>query len=371
MRRSRRLVLQSPMNRSMRLHWRAADLLPATAGLAAGAAIVLNHFAELPDVSYSRRHVLAALGVSAIACALGFVLSHRWILRFLARWSSDSSECSALGKRQARTYLIFVLFVLGGAGFRLPGVVFPVCVLALFVVWNGALVSTLLRERGNGPSSSPAIFAFLFFLSGIAALVYQVTWQRALFSCFGVNIESATLVVTIFMFGLGVGSILGGLASRRADPRALVKGFLLCEWIIGAFGLISVPLIREVGSLTVSSSLPVTALVIFGLLSIPTLLMGATLPLLVAYTHLQFANVGRSVGLLYFVNTLGSALACYLTADVLFVIAGEQTATIVAACFNFGVGYAVYRVLRRRASEPELKHSKAEALAVPGPESVR
>ena len=110
-------------------------------------------------------------------------------------------------------------------------------------------------------------------------------------------------------------------------------------------------MISEVGSLTVSSSLPVTALVIFGLLSIPTLLMGATLPLLVTYAYRQFSNVGRSVGPLYFVNTLGSALACYLTADVLFVLVGERAATVVAACLNFAVSFAVYRVLRRAAAD--------------------
>ena len=110
-------------------------------------------------------------------------------------------------------------------------------------------------------------------------------------------------------------------------------------------------MISEVGSLTVSSSLPITALVIFGLLSIPTLLMGATLPLLVTYAYRQFSNVGRSVGPLYFVNTLGSALACYLTADVLFVLVGERAATVVAACLNFAVSFAVYRVLRRAAAD--------------------
>jgi hypothetical protein len=354
----------------MRLQWRATDLLPTTAGIVAGGAIVLNHFAELPDGSYKARQVLAAFAVSAMACALAFVLSHRWILSHLGRRSFESPEWSAFGRRQAKTYLTFLLFIFGATGFRLPGVVFPVSVLALFVLWNGILIFTALPNGQHRSPSSPVMFAFLFFLSGIAALIYQVTWQRVLFSCFGVNIESATLVVTIFMFGLGAGSILGGLASRRAEPRALIKGFLLCECIIGAFGLISVPLIRAVGSLTAAGSLPATALVMLALLAIPTLLMGATLPLLVTYANLQLANVGRSVGLLYFVNTLGSALACYLTADILFVVAGEQAAATVAACFNLGVGFAVYRLLRRGASEPELKASKVEALPHPEPESL-
>jgi hypothetical protein len=358
--------------RSVRPHWRATDLVAATAGLFAGAAMVLNHFAELPALSYDRKRVLTSLAMSAIATAAAFVLSHRLILRSFAPSAPlGSADAAAFARRQAATYLVFLLFAVGSTGFRMPGIVFSASIIALFALSNALLIFVALPEHRRGLFSSPAPVAVLFFASGVAALVYQVTWQRALFSCFGVNIESATVVVTTFMFGLGIGSIAGGLVSRRAQPITLLKGFLACELLVGAFGLISVPLIRSVGSLTISSSLPVTALVIFGLLSIPTLLMGATLPLLVTYAHRQFSNVGRSVGLLYFVNTLGSALACYLTADVLFVLSGEQAATIIAASFNFAVGFAVYRLLRRPAVEPQAGDSKAPALTEPEPESIR
>ena len=59
----------------------------------------------------------------------------------------------------------------------------------------------------------------LFFFSGFPALIYQLTWQRALFRIFGVNIESVTIVVTAFMLGLGLGSLAGGwLSKRRGIP---------------------------------------------------------------------------------------------------------------------------------------------------------
>src|SRR3977135_2333362 len=57
----------------------------------------------------------------------------------------------------------------------------------------------------------------LFFISGFPALIYQIVWQRALFTIYGVNIESVTLVVSAFMLGLGLGSLLGGVWSRT--PR--------------------------------------------------------------------------------------------------------------------------------------------------------
>jgi hypothetical protein len=48
-------------------------------------------------------------------------------------------------------------------------------------------------------SSSVAYLSFLFLISGFAALIYQIVWQRTLFAAFGVNIESTTIIVRPFM----------------------------------------------------------------------------------------------------------------------------------------------------------------------------
>jgi hypothetical protein len=53
-------------------------------------------------------------------------------------------------------------------------------------------------------------YFLLFFLSGFPALLYQIVWQRALFTIYGVNVESVTVIVTIFMIGLGLGSLAAG-----------------------------------------------------------------------------------------------------------------------------------------------------------------
>ena len=41
----------------------------------------------------------------------------------------------------------------------------------------------------------------LFFVSGAAALIYQICWQRLLFESVGVDIESVTIIVSTFMLG--------------------------------------------------------------------------------------------------------------------------------------------------------------------------
>jgi Mg2+/Co2+ transporter CorB len=75
--------------------------------------------------------------------------------------------------------------------------------------------------------------------------------------------------------------------------------------------------------------------------------MGATLPLLVAHTTRLSGNVGRSVGTLYFINTLGSALAAGLAVILFLRVLGQTGSVVLAAVMNVTVGIAVLVVHRR------------------------
>src|SRR5262245_2783568 len=180
------------------------------------------------------------------------------------------------------------------------------------------------------------LYCVLFFLSGFPALIYQLTWQRALFRIFGVNIESVTIVVTAFMLGLGLGSLCGGSLSRhRAIP--LLPLLALIEFATGAFGLLSLAIFDRVGALAAGWPLPALAMVNLALVIVPTLLMGATLPVLVAHLVRRSGNVGSAVGLLYYVNTLGAGAACLACIVLLFLFLGMQGAVYVAVMMNFAV----------------------------------
>ncbi|MFN0102776.1 MAG: fused MFS/spermidine synthase [Bryobacteraceae bacterium] len=180
----------------------------------------------------------------------------------------------------------------------------------------------------------------LFFLSGFPALIYQIVWQRALFTIFGVNIESVTVVVSAFMLGLGLGSLCGGRISRRPGvaPLALF-GFM--EFGIAAFGLISLPLFRWVATYMAGAPPGPTFWITFTLVLVPTVFMGATLPLLATQLVRMSGHVGRSVGMLYFVNTLGSAVACFVAALYTMQALGMTGSVWMAAGINFAIGIAV------------------------------
>src|SRR6202795_764699 len=107
------------------------------------------------------------------------------------------------------------------------------------------------------------ILCVLFFFSGFPALIYQLTWQRELFRIFGVNTESVTIVVTAFMLGLGLGSLVGGWISKRRNVRALLLLGVI-ELLTAAFGLVSLAVFDQVGHLV--SDLPLFVLAAINLL---------------------------------------------------------------------------------------------------------
>ena len=180
----------------------------------------------------------------------------------------------------------------------------------------------------------------VFFLSGTAALIYQIAWQRALFAVYGLDILSVTVVVTAFMLGLGLGSLLGGALSK-IWPRSAIPLFAVSELGIGAFGFFSVALFQKVAASTGGLGHLATGVVAFLLVVIPTTLMGATLPLLVAHATNRSGNVGRSVGNLYFVNTLGAAFGAYLTVRVLLGLLGLSATVQATAGLNASLGLFV------------------------------
>jgi predicted membrane-bound spermidine synthase len=168
---------------------------------------------------------------------------------------------------------------------------------------------------------------------------YQVAWQRALFTIVGINVESVTLVVTAFMAGLGAGGLAGGALSR--DPRRpALAWFGAAELGVGLFGIASLRVFAALVGAVATLPSPGVAALTFAVLLAPTLLMGATLPLLAAHAVRATGNVGRSVGALYCVNTLGSAAASVLAATVLLAGLGLQGSVTLAAALNLAVGGA-------------------------------
>ncbi|WP_314186706.1 fused MFS/spermidine synthase [Aggregatibacter kilianii] len=187
----------------------------------------------------------------------------------------------------------------------------------------------------------------VFFMSGFAALIYQIAWQRMLFTAFGVDLESITIIIAVFMAGLGIGAYFGG---RIADkfPKHIILLFALTEIGIGIFGFTSPTLIELTKNLFLHSSIITIAFSNFVLLLFPTFLMGSTLPLLTQYLNQHFDNIGNNIGWLYFTNTLGAAFACITTGFFLFNYLTITQVIYLAAIINCLVATIIFLKYRKR-----------------------
>ena len=203
----------------------------------------------------------------------------------------------------------------------------------------------------------------LFLLSGLSGLIYQVIWVREFGNVFGNTIHSASLVVAVFMLGLGAGSYLvGSWADRRyaAEPDSLIRAYGYVELVIALMGLVVAASLPHLGTLSalVSSysrepsgwyALSTASYFARGaaavvLLTPITMLMGGTLTLLVRHLVRHDLEVGGwRIALLYAVNTAGAALGCALTDFVLVPAYGLFGTQMFAVAFNVvaGVGALV------------------------------
>jgi spermidine synthase/MFS family permease len=214
-----------------------------------------------------------------------------------------------------------------------------------------------MQAPGRAPGGlAYLLFLPLFFASGVAALVYQIVWQRLLTFFSGADVFSVTLIVAAFMAGLGCGNLAGGHLADRLSPRGRVLAFAAAEAGTAAFAIVSVPLIHgfffvRLGPLALPLS--VTTLLLFAVLLLPTFLMGLTLPLLSRVVTTSLGQAGRRIGALYGWNTLGAAVGALGTVWFGVRALGFAGTVHAAAALNLGCALAALTLALRHGVPPE------------------
>ena len=82
---------------------------------------------------------------------------------------------------------------------------------------------------------------FVFFVvSGFCSLVYEIVWLRLSMASFGVTTALVSIVVSMFMAGLGLGSWGAGILVRRSGAVApsLLRWYGSAELLIGILALL-------------------------------------------------------------------------------------------------------------------------------------
>ena len=190
--------------------------------------------------------------------------------------------------------------------------------------------------------------ALLLFISGTAALIYQVLWIKQLSLVIGVEVYAITTGISAFFAGLALGGLLfGRFADRLGKPLLLYAGLEIGVALLGigaTFGLsmAAAPFARleqQFGLL--AWLLPLL------LVGLPALLMGGTLPVLVRALAAEPQHLGRAGGRLYAANTGGAIVGTLLTAFVLIATLGVRGSAFAAALLNIIAAIGALLVLRR------------------------
>ena len=212
------------------------------------------------------------------------------------------------------------------------------------------------------------VIYLLFFLSGAAALVYQVVWVRALTLVFGGSHLAITAVLTVFMAGLAIGGFVVGTRADRVIRPLRLYGLL--ELGIAGSALVFAGLMRLYPALYSilaqgrdDAGVYLTALrLLFSAVAliVPTVLMGGTLPVLSRFIAHQPELLRSRLSLLYGFNTLGAVFGAILAGFVLLRLYTVSTTLYVAVATNVVIG-VLSLLLARRVGAPDTEHEPVGA----------
>ena len=202
------------------------------------------------------------------------------------------------------------------------------------------------------------VFFVCFFLSGFCSLVYQVIWLRVAMAGFGVTTPLVSIVLSVFMAGLALGSWAGGrLVSRfESKPAAFfIRLYGALELTIGVSGVVVAPLLRYGHALLGvqqaswgSSGFYLASAAWIALVMLPFCAsMGATFPVAMAGIRAAFQEESaRSFSYLYVANVLGAMTGTIGSAFVMIELMGFSRSLAVAEVSNALIAMLAFALSR-------------------------
>ncbi|MHC4395602.1 MAG: fused MFS/spermidine synthase [Planctomycetota bacterium] len=205
----------------------------------------------------------------------------------------------------------------------------------------------------------------IYFCSGLCSLIDEVVWVRLLKLTLGNTVYASSIVVSMFMGGLALGALIMARFADRVKRRLRLYAILeVCATV----SALSLPFLLRAADVVYrwfylkyqpspAALMFVQVIVSACILLAPAMVMGSTLPLLGRYVTALQDRVGRLVGRLYALNTLGAALGCFLAGFVLIRLTGVMGALYIAAGINLLVAFGGWMLSRSYdpADEPAAK----------------
>lgn len=215
-------------------------------------------------------------------------------------------------------------------------------------------------------AASPALLipALLLFVSGAAALVYQVLWIKQLSLVVGVEVYAITTGISAFFAGLALGGwLFGRWADRLQQPVLLYAGLEVVVAVLGVGATFAMSLAASPFAWLEQHTGLAAWLLPFALVGIPALLMGGTLPVLVRSLATDPQHLGKAGGQLYAANTAGAIAGTLLAAFVLIATLGVRGSALAAAMLNLlaAAGALWFQRHRSLPAVAPAKHTSSKA----------
>jgi spermidine synthase len=210
----------------------------------------------------------------------------------------------------------------------------------------------------------------LFFISGACGLIYQVVWSRMMSLIFGRSILAVGIVLAAFMAGLAIGSyVLGNISDKNRNPLRLYAIYEIgigLTALIASYALMNIsPVYVAIHGTITQHPLILSALrffLAFSILIVPTLLMGATLPILSRVVIRRLTKVGHELGRLYAINTIGAVAGCLAAGFLLIKLFGLHGTIYIAVIANLGVGVIAWIASRNVALKVSIDKESTDKL---------
>ncbi len=288
-------------------------------------------------------------GLAAAICLLPPTLLMGATLPAISRWVESTPEGiswlgffyggniggGVVGSLAAGFYLLRVydLTVATGVAVALNVIV---ALLALAIARATPVVERLASDRDVAPPKAVAAAWAIYVaiaLSGATALSSEVIWTRLLSLLFGGTVYTFSLILAVFLFGLGIGSSLGSAFGRSAARPRVVFGWVQMS-LCAAIAWSAYMLTESMPYWPINPSITTNAWFNFQLdfvrclwVVLPgSILWGASFPLALASLASRGQDPGRLVGGVYAANTVGAIIGSLCASLLLVVWMGSQHA---------------------------------------------
>ncbi|MCF7972832.1 MAG: fused MFS/spermidine synthase [Phycisphaerae bacterium] len=214
---------------------------------------------------------------------------------------------------------------------------------------NTAKVSSTRQQGSDSFTRVSWLILVCFFLSGFTGLVYEILWTRLLVKLIGGAPFAVSIILTVFMGGLGLGAYLASrIIDRAKGPGQLIRLYGILELVVAGYclvlpGLLVLfrPLFAVLYNQLFDHFMLYSVLNFIGccaLLAVPVMCMGATLPILCRFYVTSLTHTSSHTGRLYGLNTIGAALGALACGFWMIDRMGAQGTLIAAVTLNAVIG---------------------------------